>query len=69
MPKQTSLLPKSCEYAPDAELDELVLSLTIQSVPAPVCQRIESYSNKEFPGWTMRNWWTTANAFDENEPF
>ena len=64
------LLPKpTLGYSPDAESDELVLSLTLKSIPVPVRQTLETYSAEEFPGWTMRNWWTTADAFDESEPF
>ena len=56
-------------YSPDAESDELVLTLTLKSEPTPVRPTIETYTAEEFPGWTMRNWWTTADVFDENEPF
>jgi hypothetical protein len=56
-------------YSPDAELDELVLSLTIKSEPTPIRQTLDIYITEEFPGWTMRDWWTTADIFDENEPF
>lgn len=56
-------------YSPDAELDELVLSLTLKSTSAPVRQTIETYSAEEFPGWIMRDWWTTTDVFDESEPF
>lgn len=56
-------------HSPDTELDELVLSLTLKSEPTPVCQTLETYIAEEFPGWTMRNWWTTADLFEENEPF
>ena len=56
-------------YSPEAELDELVLTLTLKSEPAPIRQTLETYTAEEFPGWTMRDWWTTADLFDENEPF
>lgn len=56
-------------YSPEAELDELVLSLTLKSEPTPVRQTLETYTAEEFPGWTMREWWTTADVFDEDEPF
>jgi hypothetical protein len=53
----------------EAESDELVLSLTLKSEPTPVRQTLEIYTAEEFPGWTMRDWWTTADVFDEAEPF
>lgn len=56
-------------YSPDAEPDELVIDLTLKSIPIPVRRTIENYTTDEFPGWTMRSWWTTADAFDSNEPF
>ena len=56
-------------YSPDAELDELVLSLTIKSSPVPVRQTVENFVTEEFPGWTMRSWWTTADVFDGSELF
>lgn len=56
-------------YSPDAELDELVLSLTLKSTLVPIRQSLETYSAEEFPGWTTRNWWTIADAFDESKPF
>lgn len=43
-------------YSPEAELDELVLSLTLKSEPTPVRQTLERYAAEEFPGWTMREW-------------
>ena len=56
-------------YSPDAELDELILSLTLKSTLVPVRRMLKAYSAEEFPGWTMRSWWTTADVFDESEPF
>ena len=56
-------------YSPEAELDELVLTLTLKSEPTPVRPTLETYAAEAFPGWTMRNWWTTADLFDESEPF
>ncbi len=56
-------------YSPDAELDELVLSVRLKSEPTPVRQTLEHYATEEFPGWTMGDWWTTADVFDEDEPF
>ena len=56
-------------YSPEAELDELVLTLTLKREPAPIRQTLETYTTEEFPGWTMRDWWTTADLFDKNEPF
>ena len=56
-------------YSPTAESDELVLSLTLKSEPTPVRQTLETYTAEEFPGWTMREWWTSADVFDEDEPF
>ena len=56
-------------YSPEAESDELLLTLTLKSEPASVRPMLETYTAEEFPGWTMREWWTTADLFDENEPF
>lgn len=56
-------------YSPDTELDELVLSVRLKSEPMPVHQTLEHYAAEEFPGWTMRGWWTTADLFDDAEPF
>ena len=56
-------------YSPEAESDELVLSLTLKSEPLPVRQTLERYIAEEFPGWTMRQWWTTADVLDADEPF
>jgi hypothetical protein len=56
-------------YSPEAESDELVLRLTLKSESTPVRQTLETYTAEEFPGWTMRDWWTTADLFDETEPF
>ena len=56
-------------HSPEAEPDELVLTLTLESKPVPVRQTLETYTVEEFPGWTMRDWWTTADLFDKNEPF
>jgi len=56
-------------YSPETELDELVLSLTLKSEPTPIRQMLETYTAEEFPGWTMREWWTSADVFDEDEPF
>ena len=56
-------------HSPEAESDELVLSLTLKSEPTPVRQMLEHYAAEEFPGWTMREWWTTADVFDDSEPF
>lgn len=56
-------------YSPDAESDELVLSLTLESEPVPVRRTLERYTADEFPGWTMRDWWTTKDVFDDREPF
>ncbi|NJN00102.1 MAG: hypothetical protein HC800_25830 [Phormidesmis sp. RL_2_1] len=56
-------------YSPEAELDELVLSLTLKSDPTPIRKTLETYTAEEFPGWTMREWWTTADLFEDAEPF
>ena len=56
-------------YSPEAESDELVLSLALKSEPTPIRQTLEAYTAEEFPGWTMRGWWTTADIFDEDKPF
>lgn len=56
-------------YSPEAESDELVLSLMLKSEPMPVRQVLERYVADEFPGWTIRDWWTTADLFDDAEPF
>lgn len=56
-------------YSPDAEFDELVLTLTLKSEPTPVLPTLKAYAAEEFPGWTMRDWWTTADFFETNEPF
>lgn len=56
-------------HSPDAESDELVLTLTLKSEPTPVRQTLERYTAEEFPGWTMRDWWTTKDLFDDSEPF
>lgn len=53
----------------EAELDELLLSLTIKSEPTPVRQTIERYTAEEFPSWTMREWWPIADLFEGAEPF
>ena len=56
-------------HSPDAESDQMVLTLTLKSEPTPVRQTLEHYTAAEFPGWTMRDWWTTADLFDDSEPF
>lgn len=56
-------------YSPYGESDELILTLTLKSDPTPIRQTLEAYIATEFPGWTMRNWWTTADLFDDAEPF
>lgn len=66
---QVLLTKPTLGYSPDGDPDELVLSLTLKSKPASVRQTIEAYTAVEFPGWTLRSWWTTADLFDENEPF
>lgn len=55
--------------SPEGELDDLVLRLALRSDLVPIRQTLESYTAEEFPGWEMRTWWTTADLFDENEPF
>ena len=56
-------------HSPEAESDELVLSLTLKSEPLPVRPTLERYTAEEFPGWTMREWWTSADVLEADEPF
>lgn len=63
------LTKQTLGYSPEAECDQLVLSLTLRQDPTPIRPRIEAYVAEEFPCWTLRNWWTTADLFDEEEPF
>ena len=56
-------------YSPEAEEDELLLTLILKNQPGPVMKKIESYALEEFPGWTMRDWWPLADLNEDDEPF
>ncbi|MGB3298768.1 MAG: hypothetical protein WBA76_10905 [Phormidesmis sp.] len=62
------LTKPTLDHSSNAELDELLLNLTIKSEPTPVRQILERYAAEEFPGWTMRDWRPTKDVFDKDKP-